>query len=41
MNRLNPDFSASDFLKTMSYKHESSRDFLREGIQKAGLQIDE
>jgi adenylate cyclase len=39
--RIYPDFSVNNFLKTMSYKYEKSRNFLREGIQKAGLKVEE
>jgi adenylate cyclase len=39
--RINPNFSANEFIKTMPWKYDSSRDFIREGIKKAGLKIDE
>ena len=35
--RVQPNFSKTYFLKTMPFKKESSRDFIDEGLTKAGL----
>ena len=37
LHRIDPEFSKSYFLKTMPFKKQSSRDFVGEGLTKAGL----